>query len=94
MKKVVDLRGNQIVPSWRGIVVCRIKAISKIAGKALNYIENSAFFEAFGFRGLPKFTRAVGAMLQTSKPDLPLYLATKIREGTIWFPLKSTIFFM
>ena len=55
---------------WRGIVVGRIEAISKIAEKALNCMGNSAFFEGFGFRGLPKFTRAVGGMLQTSKPGI------------------------
>jgi len=49
---------------WRGIVVCRIEAISKIAEKALNCVGNSALFEGSGFRGLPKFTRAVGGMLQ------------------------------
>ena len=31
---------------------------------------NSAFFEGFGFRGLPKFTRAVGGKLQISKPGI------------------------
>jgi len=55
---------------WRGIVVGRIEAISKIAEKALNCMGNSAFFEGFGFRGLPKFTRAVGGMLQTSNPGI------------------------
>ena len=55
---------------WRGIVVGRIEAISKIAEKALNCMGNSALFEGFGFRGLPKFTRAVGGMPQTSKPGI------------------------
>jgi len=55
---------------WRAIVVCRIEAISKIAEKALNCMGNSAFFEDFGFRGLPKFIRAVGGMLQASKPGI------------------------
>jgi len=55
---------------WRGIVVGRIEAVSKIAEKILNCMGNSAFFEGLGFRGLPKFTRAVGGMLQTSKPGI------------------------
>ena len=99
MKKIVDLRGNQIVPSlifvarWHGIVVCRIEAIPKIAGKALNCMGNSAFFEGFGFRGLQKFTRAVGGMLQTSKPGIrdfvwsPNYIQKADHEFIRWVPL-------
>jgi len=53
---------------WRGIVVGRIEAISKIAEKALNCMGNSAFSKASVF--VPKFTRAVGGILRTSKPGI------------------------
>jgi len=42
---------------WRGIVVCRIEAISKIAEKALNCMGNSVFLKVSvfeDFQNLPE----------------------------------------
>jgi len=42
---------------WRGIVVCRIEAISKIAEKSLNCMGNSAFLKVSvfeDFQNLPE----------------------------------------
>ena len=36
---------------------------------------------------------AFSAILEMASILQTFHLATKIREGTIWFPLKSTIFF-
>ena len=53
----------------------------------------SAFLEGFGFRGLPEFTRAVGGMLQTSKPGIrdfvssSNYIQKAGREFIRWVPL-------
>jgi len=67
---------------WRGIVVGRIEAIYKIAEKALNCMGNSAFFEGFGFRGLPKFTRAVGGPL-SQELETPYQAETIFKKPTV-----------